>query len=187
MVMVGNVVKMVNPISGYEMLNGMKFKVTDIKEGVVYFTYDKSNALSAIMYGSGAMSFNEFEKHFEIVKEEPVEEKPTRKWTGWKKLNNMQEYLNNICGGYGIYGFCCVNCPYTTLCDVASDISIMYRTNTKKTEVRCWLPDGERIKSYASCHKADEFNLDTGLNVALARLSMKIAEHNFKKYTDSIE
>lgn len=186
MVMVGNVVKMVNPIVGYEMLNGMKFKVTDIREGVVYFTYDKSNALSTIMYGSGAMSFNEFEKHFEIVKEEPVEEKPVRKWTEWKELN-AEVYVNNKCGGYDGYRFYCVDCPYIALCDVADGVHIMYRTNTKKTEVRCYLPDGERIKSYASCHRADEFNLDTGLDVALARLSLKIAERNFKKYTDSIE
>ena len=186
MVMVGNVVKMVNPIVGYEMLNGMKFKITDIREGVVYFTYDKSNALSTIMYGSGAMSFNEFEKHFEIVKEESVEEKTVREWTRWTGLN-VKQMLDDICGRIECCSVC-EHCPYTTICDVYKNIGyIVYRTNTKKTEVRCVLNDGTMIKSYASCHKADEFNLDMGLSVAIARLSMKLAEYNFKQYVNSIE
>jgi hypothetical protein len=182
MLMVGDVVKMVNPISGYEMLNGMKFKVTDIRDGAVYFTYDKSNTSSMIMYGSGAMSFNEFEKHFEIVKEEPVETKVTREWTAWKEI---EVDMDEVCGTSDCG---CIDCPYTTICNSNHSITKMvYRTNGKKVELRTALHDGTTIKSYAACNKADTFDLDMGLEVALARFSMKLAEHNFKKYVDSIE
>jgi hypothetical protein len=166
------------------MLNGMKFKVTDIRDGAVYFTYDKSDTSSMIMYGSGIMSFNEFEKHFEIVKEESVKTNTVREWTEWKDLN-LNQMIDDICG---VTESCCEYCPCTTMCDIDKNIAYaVYRTNAKKTEIRCVLNDGTMIKSYAACHKVDEFNLKIGLEVALARLSVKLAEHNFKKYVDSIE
>lgn len=184
MLMVGDVVRMVNPILGYEMLNGVKFKVTDIKGDAVYFTYDKSNSTSTIMYGSGIMSFNEFEKHFEIVKEESNKRRAVREWTEWKDFD-IRQMLDN-CGME--YCQSCNNCPYGTICNAYHRIAYMvYRTNTKKTEVRCVFDDGTMIKSYAACHREDDFNPDIGLSVAIARLSVKLAEYNFKKYAASIE
>ncbi|HBG2116768.1 hypothetical protein M1I50_09080 [Clostridioides difficile] len=56
-----------------------------------------------------------------------------------------------------------------------------YRTNHKKVIV-----DKDGFKASATCHDIDEFNLDKGIKLCLARIEVKKAKHKLNLLLDEI-
>ena len=73
MIIKGDKIKLAHKIGNFDKV-GDVFEVTGVDNGVVSF---KCN------YGTGCMSYDEFEKYFEKVK--PVIKKP---WTDWKSIRS---------------------------------------------------------------------------------------------------
>ena len=73
MIIKGDKIKLIQKIGSFDKV-GDVFEVTGVDNGVVSF---KCN------YGTGCMSYDEFEKYFEKVK--PVVKKP---WTDWKSIRS---------------------------------------------------------------------------------------------------
>lgn len=110
------------------------------------------------------MSYDEFEKYFELVNEY---DEHKRKWTEWNEYNF---YYHDLEGGYvTIFG--------------------EYRENGRKVQVRCFLENNENnklIKASSTCCRRDTFSLDTGLDLAKKRLIVKLLEEELKQYVEII-
>lgn len=127
------------------------------------------------------MSYDEYEKYFEkVVEPETKPEAPKRVWTKWEVVGEAKDIPQ--CGDYG-----CTKsqCWYFNMCDYFGMDDIEYKTNGKKVMVRYKTKNGY-IKSEATCHKEDTFNLLTGLKVAITRLTVKKAEYNAKNLIKEI-
>lgn len=84
MITVGNTIKMVNPIYGFDMA-GKTFKVTSVcEDGTIVFEAP---------FGFGIMSPKELNEHFEIVIEEEINVIPKYVWTDW--LDENDEIFGN--------------------------------------------------------------------------------------------
>ena len=75
---------------------------------------------------------------------------------------------------------------FAKVCNIFDIDKVEYRTNGKKVMVRYKIDDSHYIKSEATCHKTDTFNLITGLKLAVARLAVKEAEYNVKTTIEEI-
>lgn len=175
MLKIGDKIKYVKANSLIGMPLGTVMTITDIKGVVVAVdaNYAVGNCNTVIR---GVMSYDEVEKYFEKVAEEKIEKKNT--WTDWDIAPAISEIIN--CD-YDV--FPCSACPYSYICDYED--AIEYKTNGKKIMVRLRTED-KHLKSYATCHKTDTFNLNTGLRVALARLNVKIAQERLKSVIEKI-
>lgn len=126
-------------------------EVTDVNDGgVICFRFGNGRHL-------GCMSFDEYEKYFELVEAEPIK----RVWTKWKPC-----YLHFYdTDGYDI------------------DLDVLFRKNDKRVQVK--LADGS-IKASATCRNDDEFSLAKGLDLAEKRLIVKYLAREVKEYADSL-
>lgn len=97
----------------------------------------------------GCMSYDEYLKYFEPVIE-PV--KPKRVWTNWKIVKFTCPDINGEPDYY--YGLC--------------------RHNGKKVQVKI---EAWNLIAEASCHYDDEFDFQTGLDLATKRLAVKILDY----------
>lgn len=176
MLKTGDKIKYVKASSFIETPIGTEMTVTDIKGTVVAveanFEFDNCKAVVQCV-----MSYDEFEKYFEkVVETETKLEAPKRVWTEWKCVEDSEDVPQ--CGD------CTCSkskCWFFDVCNYFNMENIEYRTNGKKVMVRCHDDDNDNyIKSEATCHKTDVFELTTGLKVAIARLAVKKAEHNLK-------
>lgn len=103
----------------------------------------------------------EFFLTFEKYKEETV-----RGWTKWEVAGTLY-------------------CEFLDARSLEIDyIGISTRQNGKRVQVRA-LHTG--ITAEASCHNDDEFDFDTGVEIALARLSMKLTEYTLQKKIEEME
>ena len=128
-------------------------EVTDVNDGgVICFRFGNGRHL-------GCMSFDEYEKYFELVEEE--KEPAKRVWTKWKHY-----YLNF----YDPKGY-----------DV--DLNTFVRENGKHVQIK--LTDGS-LKASATCRNDDEFLFEKGLNLAERRLIVKYIAREVKEYADSL-
>lgn len=101
----------------------------------------------------GIMTYNEFEEYFTLYEDEkPV--KPIRVWSKWK-----------CCGDINIMN--------------DEKIELECRNNNKKVEVRTIDICGGNIKAAASCHNNDKFKFEKGLELAKARLKLKLLKMLF--------
>ena len=81
-----------------------------------------------------------------------------RVWTEWRKMTNY-------------------SCPFINARTLGTGVVQVYaRDNGKKIQVRTL--DG--LKAEASCNELDTFNFDTGMSIALARLSMKLTNRTLE-------
>lgn len=175
MLKIGDKIKYVKASSFIEMPIGTEMTVTDIKGTVVAveasFQLGNCKAVAQCV-----MSYDEFEKYFEkVVEPETKTVTPKRVWTEWKSV----EYSGDVpkCGDCT----CCKSkCWFFDVCNYFDMDDIDYRTNGKKVMVRYLMDDDNYIKSEATCHKTDTFELTTGLKVAIARLAVKKAEYTLK-------
>ena len=98
------------------------------------------------------MSYDEFERYFELVKSKRV-------WGKWHKY------------------FMTVRCY-----NMETSIPAEVRTNRKNVQVRCKLPNDTYIRSKASSYEGDEFSLDKGRHLAEKRLLAKMFVNEAKDY-----
>lgn len=114
-------------------------------DGIISFKFGNGKHL-------GCMSYDEFEKYFELVESKRV----------WRKWN---EYLMTV-----------------RCCNIVTSIPSEVRTNEKIVQVRCKLPNGTYIRSQASCYKDDEFSFYKGRHLAEKRLLAKIFVNEARDY-----
>ena len=105
----------------------------------------------------GCMSYDEFQKYFELV-----EAPKKREWTKWDYRIYDKEYSS----------------PY-----YSKPIKLHYqcRHNGKKVQVRRF-----GIKAEATCAKEDEFNFEIGLQLALYRLLAKTYSNDVERYAKGL-
>ena len=132
-------------------------EVTNIQDGgVICFKFGNGRHL-------GCMSYDEFEKYFELVTDEDkINSK--HEWTEWRDSYVYFESINEE--------------------DVGA--SYQYRHNHKKVQVRCILDDDIVLKAEACCHNTDTFDLDEGLNLAEKRLIVKYMDYQVKELAKSM-
>ena len=142
---------------------GTIFTVTDVTVKAIYM--DTEMELGGMKgVAKCVMSYDEYEKYFEKVVEEP---KPT--WTEWRqiKVPEMYELFDESDNYYFVLKYLkhyLSNCPYGNW---------ETRNNGKKTEVRYHIA-GQTYKGVATCNKEfDEFNESQGIKVALLKLFVK--------------
>lgn len=128
-------------------------EVTDVNDsGVICFKFGNGRHL-------GCISFDEYEKYFELVEEE--KEPVKRAWSKWKP-------------GYIIF--------YNQTGECIEE-DIYYRENRKRVQVK--LKDGS-LRANASCCKEDKFDFFKGRELAERRLVVKYLDREVKKYADSL-
>lgn len=98
---------------------------------------------------------------------EKYKEKTVREWTKWEVAD----------------GLCCEFLDARSL-EIDCTINILTRQNGKRVQVRA-LHNG--ITAEASCHNDDEFDFDTGVDIALARLSVKMTEYTLREKIRNME
>lgn len=100
----------------------------------------------------GCMSYDEYLKYFEPV----VEEKKPRLWTDWGTTVIKYYDLTGNRNFLGVY----------------------YRHNGKRVQV---YSKGYELRTEASCHTEDNFDLEKGLELAKLRFIVKILEKQIKE------
>lgn len=108
--------------------------------------------LSIPEVGRGFMSLSEYVAFFEEVKE-------PRQWTKWKRVSVVKDPR----GGY--------------------DHDVFFKTNYRTVIVKICRKSSSTdgsipayVKGRASCHGTDNFNLETGVQLAFARANKKFVE-----------
>lgn len=156
----GTKIQLVKPM-GIITNVGEVFEVFDLKEnGVILFKFNG---------GFAGMSIDEFNRYFRIYEEKEVE-KPKREWSEW-------EYD-------WFYYFDLEGDEYV--------VPVKFRTNGKKIELSTnWKTgineDGKEIvniKTKASCSKYDEFDFEEGLNIADARMTIKLLQKELDEWIE---
>lgn len=141
----GDKIKLVRPMGAFTNV-GEICEVTDIREDrTIWFRFGGMHL--------GCMSYDEYKKYFE-----PVKEKIRREWTRWIHC----QY--NVSFAYDANGM--------SMNDENSG-SVWYRYNGKRVQVKTFMFD-KSLKASASCCKNDTFDLDTGLALAFKRLFPKV-------------
>ncbi len=146
----GDKIKLIKPMGVFTNI-GEICEVIDVGEGGV-ISFKFGNGLHL-----GCMSYDEFQKYFELVKE-----KPKREWSEWHR-DEMSFYNLH-------------NAPVT--------LYIRYRENGKKIQVKAYGVDG--IKGESSCNKYDDFNIEKGLILAKKRFKVKYLARELKNYANTL-
>lgn len=135
----GDRIKLVQPMGVFTNI-GEICEVIDVSTGgVISFKFGGGLHL-------GCMSYDEFEKHFELV-----EVKPKNSWTKWDSVEELM-------GNYSYYN------PFNGFLNT---INAVYKTNGKKVIVKDL---DTKIKAHSTCHKNDTFDLFKGIDIAMYRL-----------------
>ena len=152
----GDKIRLITKMGVFDNI-GEVCEVTDIQDGgVICFKFGNGRHL-------GCMSYDEFEKYFELVTDEDkINSK--HEWTEWRDNYVYFESINEE--------------------DVGT--SYQYRHNHKKVQVRCILDDDIVLKAEACCHYTDTFDLDGGLNLAEKRLVVKYMDYQVKELAKSM-
>lgn len=145
----GDKIKLVKPMGAFTNV-GEVCEVTDIRgNGSIWFRFGGVHL--------GCMSYDEYEKYFE-----PVKEKVKREWSEWKCCS----YNLNLDYSVEDFGIC--------IQDTIEDFGdICYRDNGKRVQVRIG-SDKKYLRASATCCDEDTFNLQVGVKLALKRLFPKI-------------
>lgn len=148
----GDKIKLVKPMGVFTNV-GEICKVVNVDEnGVISFKFGKNGM------HLGYMSYNEFEKYFELVSENK------REWSDWKLETLHYKKL----GGFHI------------------SITIYYRHNGKNVQVRYNYGDRMFIKAEASCHEVDEFDFDKGFKLAKYKLVVKLLQKEVEDFAKTM-
>lgn len=145
----GDKIKLVAKMGVFDNI-GKICEVIDVSDGGV-ITFKFGGGLHM-----GCMSYDEFQKYFELI-----EEPKKREWTEWK-ITMGQTYTSPV-----------THKTVSFLCE--------YRHNGKKVQVRKL-----GIKAEATCAKEDEFDLETGLKLAECRLLIKFYTKDVELYAKSL-
>ena len=145
----GDKIKLVAKMGVFDNI-GEICEVIDVSDGGV-ITFKFGGGLHM-----GCMSYDEFQKYFELI-----EEPKKREWTEWK-ITMGQTYESPLSHKYRSFFY-------------------EYRHNGKTVQVRQL-----GIKAEATCAKEDEFNLETGLKLAEYRLLIKYFARNVELYAKTL-
>lgn len=121
-------------------------------DGIISFKFGNGKHL-------GCMSYDEFEKYFELVESKRV-------WGEWKCKHLDHKYIGKP--GLNI------------------ETQIETRTNGKIVQARFRMGDGTYITSRATCHKDDMFSVEKGTLLAEKRLIAKIFMNEAKDYAANL-
>jgi hypothetical protein len=146
----GDKIKLVAKMGVFDNI-GEICEVIDVSDGGV-ITFKFGGGLHM-----GCMSYDEFQKYFELV-----EESKKREWSEWEFKDSGWIYKSPV--------------TYKTF-----TFFYEYRHNGKKVQVR-----KHGIKAEATCAKEDEFNLETGLKLAECRLLIKCYAKDVELYAKSL-
>lgn len=146
----GDKIKLIKPMGVFTNI-GEICEVIDVGEGGV-ISFKFGNGLHL-----GCMSYDEFQKYFELAKEEPK-----KVWSEWVT----------------------VEMPFYNLQNELSSLYIKYRENGKKVQVRA---DGiDNIKGESTCSKYDGFDIDKGFTLAKRRFLVKYLAKTVKDYAKTL-
>lgn len=148
----GDKIKLVKQMGMFDNIGEICEVINVDKNGVISFKFGKNG------WNVGCMSYNEFEKYFELV------QKTKREWTSWKTEKLFYENLS----GYYI------------------STTIYYRDNGKKVQVKYICGNGVLVIAEASCHSEDEFNLNKGLRLAKYRLIVKLLKKEAEDFAKTM-
>lgn len=183
MLKIGDKIKCVKASPHIEFPIGTEFTVTDIQGTTVALTGEyKCESMVAMV--QGIMSYDEYEKYFEKCE-------PTTPWTEWKEFKLLDCCQRNCRD--------CEDCSCGILCDylhIGGD-GLEYKHNNKKVLVKAHLlpsdylypnaPKGKILRAYANCSPEDEFNLETGIKIALIKIGNQIAKQTLKVNSDILK
>lgn len=133
--------------------------MVDIFEaGEIYFEYGNGY--------TGVMSYDDFEKHFELVQVEKKIEKKKHEWTEWKDVSLLPGFYDPIAGKH-------VN------------VILEWRTDNKK-RVQVRMKDNPQLRSRSSCYKDDKFSVYNGYSLAKRRVYIKWLSKVVDEYAKSL-
>lgn len=136
----GDKIKLANPMGVFTNVGEICEVVNVDENGMISFRFGKNGM------HLGCMSYNEFDKYFELVPESKHE------WSEWK---NERLFYKNLNGSH-------------------VSTTIRCRHNCKKVQVKYNCGNDVFIKAEASCHKEDEFDFEKGFKLAKCRLIVKM-------------
>lgn len=148
----GDKIKLVKKMGMFDNIGEICEVINVDENGVISFGF----GINGIHLG--CMSYNEFEKYFELVQE------TKREWSSWKTERLFYENLNG---------------------DHIST-TIYYRHNGKKIRVKGLCEDGTFVSAESSCHSEDKFNLDRGLKLAEYRLVVKLLQKEVEDFAKTM-
>lgn len=148
----GDKIKLIRQMGMFDNIGEICEVINVDENGVISFKFGKNGM------HLGCMSYNEFEKYFELVQE------TKREWSPWKTERLFYENLN----GYHV------------------STTIYYRNNGKKVQVKCNCGNGVLVRAEASCHNEDEFSLNKGLRLAKYRLTMKLLQKELEDFAKTL-
>ena len=155
---VGDKIKLVKPFGKFDNV-GEVCEVTSIfKVGEIYFEYGGGH--------TGVMSYDDFEKYFELVQVENKVEKKKHEWTEWEDDLLPSDFYNPITDEY-------VN------------VNLEWRTDNKK-RVQVRVKDDSQLRSRSSCYKDDKFSIDNGYKLANYRVYIKWLSKVVDEYAKSL-
>lgn len=153
---VGDKIKLVKPFGTFDNVGEVCDVVGIFKVGEIYFKYGGGY--------TGIMSYDDFEKYFELVPAENKVEKKKHEWTEWKdRTFDFYDPIENYFIG----------------------VDVEWRTdNEKRVQVR--VKDNPQIRSCSSCYKDDEFSVHDGYLLAMYRLYPKWVKTVIDDYAKSL-
>lgn len=149
MIIKGDKIKLVKKVGSFNKIGDI-FEVTSVDDGVISFTCG---------YGTGCMSYAEFEKYFERC-ENHEGTKRKNKWTRWRITDPIE--IEDIEGNKR--WFC-----YSV------------RSNGKKVQVK-----KDNLRAEATCCKDDTFNFAIGMKLAEKRLIVKFLKQQVDELAKSM-
>lgn len=151
----GDKIKLVKPMGAFTNV-GEICEVVDVQNGgVISFKFGGGKHL-------GCMSYDEFERYFELVQVE----KKKHEWTEWEDDIFPSDFYN----------------PIT---DKHVHVNLEWRTdNEKRVQVR--VKDDSQLRSRSSCYKDDKFSINNGYDLAKYRVYIKWLSKVIDEYAKSL-
>lgn len=150
---VGDKIRLVKPFGVLDTVGAIYDVVAIFKAGEIYFEYGGGH--------TGVMSYDDFEKHFELV---PAEKKK-HEWTEWEDTKTI--FWD------------------PTKEDGDEEVILEWRTdNEKRVQVR--VKDNPQLRSRSSCYKDDEFSKWDGYLLAKYRVYVKWLTKLINDYAKSL-
>ena len=157
MITKGSKIQLVKPMGVFNNVGEVYEVVNVTEDGVISFKFGNGMHL-------GCMSYDEFERYFVHYEEKKEKKVHKRIWSEW-------EYDE---------------LPYADLGADIYKVPIKSRTNGKIVEIRTNWDYKPNIKAKASCSKNDEFDFDTGFDIADGRLQIKLLQKELQDKIDEL-
>ena len=155
---VGDKIRLVKPFGVLDNVGEVYDVVAIFKDGEIYFEYGNGY--------TGVMSYDEFERYFELVSVENKVEKKKYEWTKWTDVSLLSGFYN----------------PIT---DKHINVDLEFRTDNKKS-VQVRVKDDPQLKSRSSCYKDDKFSVNNGYDLAKYRVYIKWLSKVVDEYAKSL-